>query len=88
MLIFGYIVQRTNTKTLEPFFAISILDPNDDVTNDVISGFASCRTAMRIAPPAVNRRSVAASLWSPYVIGQTIYIFILFLSFFFLFFLA
>jgi len=27
----------------------------------------------------------SASLWSPYVMGQTIYIFILFLSFFFFF---
>jgi len=40
VLIFGYIVQRTNTKILEPFFAISILNPNYDVINDVISGFA------------------------------------------------
>ena len=40
VLIFGYIVQRTNTKILSPFFAISILNPNYDVINDVISGFA------------------------------------------------
>ena len=40
VLIFGYIVQHTNTKTLEPFFAISILNPNYDVINDVILGFA------------------------------------------------
>jgi len=31
----GYIVERTNTKILEPFFAISILNPNYDVINDV-----------------------------------------------------
>ena len=48
VLIFGYIVQRTNTKFLSShFFAISILNPNYDVINDVISGFASCRRAMR-----------------------------------------
>jgi len=41
VLIFGYIVQRTNTKILwSHFFAISILNPNYDVINDVISGFA------------------------------------------------
>ena len=41
VLIFGYIVQRTNTKIISShFFAISILNPNYDVTNDVISGFA------------------------------------------------
>jgi len=40
VLIFGYIVERTNTKSLEPFFAISILNPNYDVINDVISVFA------------------------------------------------
>ena len=41
VLIFGYIIERTNTKILSShFFAISILNPNDDVTNDVISGFA------------------------------------------------
>ena len=41
VLIFGYIVQRTNTKILSShFFAISVLDPNYDVINDVISGFA------------------------------------------------
>ena len=41
MLIFGYIVERTNTKILSShFFAISILNPNYDVINDVISGFA------------------------------------------------
>ena len=41
MLIFGYIVERTNTKnSLEPFFAISILNSNYDVIKDVISGFA------------------------------------------------
>ena len=40
VLIFGYIVERTNTKILSShFFAISILNP-DDVINDVISGFA------------------------------------------------
>jgi len=36
VLIFGYIVQRTNTK----IFAISILNSNYDVINDVICGFA------------------------------------------------
>ena len=42
MLIFGYIVERTNTKILSSlFFAISILNPNYDVINDVISGFAT-----------------------------------------------
>ena len=40
-MIFGYIVERTNTKVLSShFFAISILNPNYDVINDVISGFA------------------------------------------------
>jgi len=69
VLIFDYIVERTNTKILSiHFFAIFILNPNYDVINDVISGFAkfvvgeSCRRAMRIAPPAVNHRSVTASL--------------------------
>ena len=39
-LIFGYIVERTNTKILSShFFAISVLNPNYDVINDVISGF-------------------------------------------------
>ena len=38
VLIFGYIVERTNS--LEPFFAFSILNPNYDVINGVISGFA------------------------------------------------
>ena len=49
VLIFGYIVERTNTKILSShFFAISILNPNYDVINDVISGFSkSCRRAMR-----------------------------------------
>jgi len=41
VLIFGYIVERTNTKILSShFFAISIFNPNYDVINDVISGFA------------------------------------------------
>ena len=41
VLIFGYIVERTNTKILSShFFAISILNPNYDVINDVISGCA------------------------------------------------
>ena len=41
VLIFGYIVERANTKILSShFFAISILNPNYDVINDVISGFA------------------------------------------------
>jgi len=40
-LIFGRIVESTNTKILSNhFFAISILNPNYDVINDVISGFA------------------------------------------------
>ena len=52
VLIFGYVV-RTNTKILScHFFAISILNPNYDVINDVIC--QSCRRVMRIAPPAVN----------------------------------
>jgi len=37
-MIFGYIVERTNTKI--HFFAISVLNPNYDVINDVIFGFA------------------------------------------------
>jgi len=41
VLIFGYIVERINTKILSNhFFAISILNPNYDIINDVISGFA------------------------------------------------
>jgi len=41
VLIFRYIVQCTNTKILSShFFAISILNPNYDVINDLISGFA------------------------------------------------
>jgi len=41
VLIFHYNVERTNTKILwSHFFAISILNPNYDVINDVISGFA------------------------------------------------
>ena len=41
VMIFGYIVERTNTTILSShFFAISILNPNYDVINDVISGFA------------------------------------------------
>jgi len=41
VLIFGYIVESTNTKILSShFFAISILNPNYNVINDVISGFA------------------------------------------------
>ena len=40
VLIFGYIVERTNTKIVSShFFAISILNPNYDVINEVISGF-------------------------------------------------
>jgi len=42
VLIFGCIVQRTNTKIIwSHFFSISILNPNYDVMNDVISGFAN-----------------------------------------------
>jgi len=41
IMIFGYIVEHTNNKILSNhFFAISILNPNYDVINDVISGFA------------------------------------------------
>ena len=41
VLILGYIVQRTNTKIPSShFFAISVLNQNYDVINDVISGFA------------------------------------------------
>jgi len=41
VLIFGCIVERTNTKIFSSiFFAISILNPNYDAINDVISGFA------------------------------------------------
>ena len=41
VLLFGYVVERTNTEILSShFFAISIVNPNYDVINDVISGFA------------------------------------------------
>ena len=41
VLIFDYIVERTNNKIISShFFAISILNPNYDVINDDISGFA------------------------------------------------
>jgi len=41
VLIFGYIVERTNTKIPSShFFAISILNLNYDVINDVIFMFA------------------------------------------------
>ena len=41
VLIFGYIVECTNTKILSShFFAISILNPNYVVINDIISSFA------------------------------------------------
>jgi len=41
VLSFGYVVELTNTKILSShFFAISIFNPNYDVINDVISGFA------------------------------------------------
>ena len=41
VLIFGYVVERTNTNILSShFFAISVLNPNYDVINEVISGFA------------------------------------------------
>jgi len=41
VLILGYIVECTNTKILSShFFAISILNPNYDVINDIISGVA------------------------------------------------
>jgi len=41
VLIFGYIVERTNTKILSShFFAIFILNSNYDVINYVIFGFA------------------------------------------------
>jgi len=63
VLIFGYIVERTNTKILSShFFAISILNPNYDVMNDVISGFAKVvveRCGLHRRP--VNHRSIAAS---------------------------
>jgi len=40
-MIFGYIVERTNTKIPSShLFAISILNPNYDVINDVISSVA------------------------------------------------
>ena len=39
--MFGYIVERTNSKILSShFLQISFLNPNYDVINDVISGFA------------------------------------------------
>ena len=37
VLIFGYIVERTNTKILQSHF---LQYPNYDVINDIISGFA------------------------------------------------
>jgi len=41
VLIFGYVVHHTNTKIPSShFFAISILNPNYDIINEVISGFA------------------------------------------------
>ena len=41
VLIIGYIVEHTNIKIRSShFFAISILNPNYDVINDVIAGFA------------------------------------------------
>ena len=41
VLIFGYIVERTNTKILSShFLQFPVLNPNYDVINDVISGFA------------------------------------------------
>jgi len=41
VLIFSYIEKRTNTKIpASHFFAVSIFNPNYDVINDVISGFA------------------------------------------------
>ena len=41
VLVFGYIVERTNIKILSShFFAISILNPNYVVISDIISGFA------------------------------------------------
>jgi len=41
VLRFGHIVERTYTKILSShLFAISILNPNYDVINGVISGFA------------------------------------------------
>ena len=41
VLINGYIVEHTNTKILSShFFAISILNPNYDVINDVTFSFA------------------------------------------------
>jgi len=36
----------SKTNSLEPFFAISILKPNDDVISDVISGFAKVVNAV------------------------------------------
>jgi len=54
--IFGYIVERTNTKSLSShFFAISILNLNYDVINDVIMSDVDCT-------PGREPRSVAASI--------------------------
>ena len=51
VLIFRYIVQRTNTKILSShFFAICILNPNYDVINDVISGFAKVVVERCVSP--------------------------------------
>ena len=42
VLIFGYVLERTNIKILSShFFAIPILNPNYDVIDDVISAFAT-----------------------------------------------
>jgi len=41
VLIFRYIVERTNTKILSSHFCNLHLEPKYDVINDVISGFAT-----------------------------------------------
>ena len=54
VLIFGYIVERTNTKIFSSHFL-------QFPSWRHFRFCKSCRRAMRIAPPAVNHRSVAAS---------------------------
>jgi len=64
--IFGYIVERTNTKILSShFFAISILNPNYEVINDVISGFAKV-IVERCGFHHWIAQSISWGRWSPF----------------------
>ena len=66
VLIFGYIVERTNTKILSSlFFAISILNQNYDVINDVISGFAKV-VVERCGFHHWIAQSISWGRWSPF----------------------